>query len=224
MSRITFGYTRTSTGEQTHDSQLDALTAAGATRIYTDTVSGTVAAMERVEFSKLMDAAREGDEVLIVRLDRLGRSVPDILATIELLEARGVALRSLDGIVTSGPMGRMVTTVLGAVAALERDLILERSRAGMAAARARGTHMGRPHSLSPEQRAHARELRAGGMSYARIAQALGTSKRTAVRVTRDVEVGGSLAAAELDTQRRISARAAKRLTLLPGDRAVADNL
>jgi len=201
MSRIVFGYARVSTGEQTHGSQLDELTAAGATRVYADTVSGTVSAMERPEFSKMLDAAREGDEVVIVRLDRLGRSVPDVLATVELLEARGVSLRSLDGIVTSGPMGTMVVTVLAAVAALERALILERSRAGMAAARARGTHMGRPHSLSPEQRAHARKMRAAGESYNSIAQALGTSKRTAVRVTRDVEVGGSLAAAELDTQR-----------------------
>jgi len=192
MTSITFGYARISGAEgQRHDSQIDALVAAGVSRIYSDSVSGTVRAAERPEFSRLLDVVREGDEIVIVRLDRLARSVADILATLELLEARGVSLRSLDGIVTSGPMGKLVVTVLGAVAALERDLIVERTKAGLAAARARGQHLGRPHSLSPAQREHARELRAQGVSYNAIAKSIGTTKATAIRATRDVAAGSN---------------------------------
>jgi len=141
--------------------------------------------MERPGFTRLVDAARPGDELLIFRLDRLGRSAASVLRTVELLDERGITLRSLsDGISTSGPSGKLVLTIMAGVASLERSVIAERSREGIAAARARGQHLGRPSSLTPDQQALARQLRASGESYNAIARALGTSKTTVIRVTR----------------------------------------
>ncbi len=185
MSSLTFAYARISTTGQRHDSQRSVLDTAGYDRLYEDTCSGTVDPMERPGFTRLVDAARPGDELLIFRLDRLGRSAASVLRTVELLDERGITLRSLsDGISTSGPSGKLVLTIMAGVASLERSVIAERSREGIAAARARGQHLGRPSSLTPDQQALARQLRASGESYNAIARALGTSKTTVIRVTR----------------------------------------
>jgi len=186
MAALSLGYSRVSTaGRQKHDLQVDALEAAGITRRWEDTCSGTVDPLDRPGFARLLDAARPGDEVVIWRLDRLGRSALSVLRTVEVLEQRGLSLRSLnDGIQTGGPTGRLLLTVLAGVAALDREIILERSREGIAAARARGKHLGRPHSLSSSQQAHVRELRGQGQSLQAIADAVGTSKSTIIRTLR----------------------------------------
>lgn len=186
MSSLTLAYARISTAGQRHDSQRSTLDGAGYDRLYEDTCSGTIDPMERLGFTRLVDASRPGDELLIFRLDRLGRSAASVLRTVEMLDERGITLRSLsDGITTSGPTGKLVLTIMAGVAALERSVIAERSREGIEAARARGQHLGRPNSLMPEQQALARRLRVSGESYNSIARALGTSKATVIRVTRD---------------------------------------
>jgi putative DNA-invertase from lambdoid prophage Rac len=176
------GYARVSTADQTTDLQLDALARAGVDRLWQDTCSGTIAPEDRAEFARLLDVCREGDEVVVWALDRLGRSAGATLRVIDLLAERGVTIRVLkEGLVTSGPTGKLVVTILAAVAELERSFILERSREGMDAARARDVHMGRPSSLTAAQKAHARELRGQDKSYAEIARILGTSKATVHR-------------------------------------------
>jgi putative DNA-invertase from lambdoid prophage Rac len=176
------GYMRTSTTDQRTDLQADALSRAGVDRIWEDKISGTVAPEGRPAFAQLLMVAREGDEVVVWALDRLGRSAGATLRVIDLLAERGVTIRVLkEGLATSGPTGKLVVTILAAVAELERSFILERSREGMDAARARGVHMGRPSSLTAAQKAHARELRGQDKSYAEIARILGTSKATVHR-------------------------------------------
>lgn len=178
------GYARVSTayGRQSTALQLDALTRAGVDRVWQDLCSGAVPAEERDQFSRLMEVAREGDTIHVWALDRLGRSASSTLRTIEDLADRGIGVRVLkDGLNTSGATGKLIVTILAAVAEMERAFILERSREGMASARARGVHMGRPASLNAAQREHARELHAAGESYSQIAALLGTSKGTAHR-------------------------------------------
>lgn len=180
------GYARVSLsdGSQKTDLQVDALTAAGVERIWEDQCSGAIAPEERPEFSRLLDVARKGDEVVVWALDRVGRSASSTLRIIELLTERGIQVRVLkEGLTTGGATGTLVLQILAAVAQMERSLILERSREGMAASRARGVHQGRPASLTTGQQEHARELRASGKSLAEVARLLGTSKSTVARVT-----------------------------------------
>jgi DNA invertase Pin-like site-specific DNA recombinase len=137
------GYARVSTPEQNGDLQHAALTAAGCDRIFTDQgVSGTRAS--RPELDKLLDHLRKGDEVVVWKLDRLGRNTRNLLALIDDLERRGVHFCSVtEGISTTGPMGKAMLTVMSAFAQLERDRLAERTRAGMAAAAELGRKAGR---------------------------------------------------------------------------------
>lgn len=182
------GYARVSTGDQTTDGQHDALTAAGCERIFTDRASGKLA--RRPQLDALLDYARPGDVVLITKLDRLGRSLRHLLDLVADLAERGVDLRVLhQALDTTGPSGKLTFAILGAVAEFERDLISERTREGLDAARARGRKGGRPAALSPAKAEHARKLRDGGEhTMAQIAELVGCSRATLYRVLEPARV------------------------------------
>ena len=158
------GYARISTAEQSLALQLDALSAAGATRVFEDRgVSGAKA--ERPGLADAMAYLREGDTLVVWKLDRLGRSMTHLLAIVADLEARGVGFRSLtEAIDTTTPTGRLVFHIFGALGQFERDLIRERTGAGLAAAAARGRKGGRPVAATPEKVARARALIAKGLT------------------------------------------------------------
>jgi DNA invertase Pin-like site-specific DNA recombinase len=142
------GYARVSTDDQHLDLQRDALRQAGCERVFEDTASGAKA--ERVGLAALMEVLRPGDTVVIWRMDRLGRSLKDLIALVERLEAVGVGLHSLqEKIDTTSSGGRLVFHLFGALAEFERNLVRERTQAGLTAARARGRHGGRKKRLDP---------------------------------------------------------------------------
>lgn len=151
-----FGYARVSTVEQNMDLQLTALNSAGCIRILTDEgFSG--ADFSRPGLTKMLRILRRGDTLTVWRLDRLGRSLFELLKLIRDLNERGVEFRSLsESLDTSTPAGRLLLHVLASMAEFERSLISERTRAGMAAARARGSRIGRRPAMSVEQLVKAR--------------------------------------------------------------------
>ncbi|GAA3121604.1 recombinase family protein [Streptomyces echinatus] len=151
------GYGRVSTRDQNPDAQEDALRDAGCDPVFVDKASGKLAS--RPELDKALIAAREGDELVITKLDRLGRSLKNLIELAEQLEKRGVNLVVLDqSIDTSTPAGRMFFQILGAIAEFERALIVERTQDGLAAARARGRVGGRKQALKPRQVQLAQEM------------------------------------------------------------------
>jgi DNA invertase Pin-like site-specific DNA recombinase len=154
------GYARVSTDEQTLNLQLDALKAAGCERIATDRVSGARA--ERPGLTEALDHLRSGDTLVVWRLDRLGRSLPHLIETVTALADRGVGFKSLtESIDTTNTGGRLIFHIFGALAEFERDLIRERTQAGLRAARARGRTGGHPRVKSladPKQLALAQRL------------------------------------------------------------------
>jgi DNA invertase Pin-like site-specific DNA recombinase len=140
------GYARVSTFEQILDLQQDALTAAGCTRIFTDTASGSIA--ERKGLDQALDYVREGDVLVVWRLDRLGRSLKYLIEVITALNERGIGFKSVtEQIDTTTSGGKLIFHVFGALAEFERGIIRERTQAGLAAARARGRMGGRPKKL-----------------------------------------------------------------------------
>lgn len=144
------GYARVSTREQNLDLQLDALREAGCEKIFEDKLSG--ARSERPGLSRLKDSLRPGDTVVIWRLDRLARSLKDLITWVNWLHEQEVSLKSLnDPIDTTTPAGELVFHIFGAIAEFERNVNRERSRAGMEAARARGRFGGRPPALSKDK-------------------------------------------------------------------------
>lgn len=184
-----FGYTRTSTRDkQTDDLQRRALIAAGvdAENVYSDQISGAKAASSRPGWSELDAKLREDDELVIWRLDRVGRSMLDVVSTVDALTARGVRVRSVnDGIDPEAPSGRLVLQILSSLAEYERTLIRDRVQAGVDAARARGVKFGRPE-VDPEK--VAQNLRTikhlvenEGLTVVESAKRLGWSKSTYYR-------------------------------------------
>jgi DNA invertase Pin-like site-specific DNA recombinase len=144
------GYARVSTKDQRLDLQSDALAAAGCEEIHTDVISGSRA--DRPGLEKALDRLRSGDRFVVWRLDRLGRSTRNVLAFLDDLDRRGVAFRSLtESMDTSGPLGKAMMTIVAALAEMERDVLIERTQAGLTAARARGRVGGRKALLSPKQ-------------------------------------------------------------------------
>ena len=158
------GYARVSTVEQDLALQLDALQAAGTTRVFDDHgVSG--AKTERPGLNAALSFLREGDTLVVWKLDRLGRSMTHLLHTVTDLESRGVGFRSLtENVDTTTPTGRLVFHIFGALGQFERDLIRERTNAGLTAAAARGRKGGRPVAATPEKIARARQLVASGLT------------------------------------------------------------
>ncbi len=156
------GYARVSTHDQNTALQVDALDAAGCTHIFSDSISG--ATTSRPNLEEAFRTLSPGDTFVVWKLDRLGRSLRHLIALICELESRGICFRSLsEGIDTDTASGRLLFHVLGALAEFERALISERTRAGIAAARARGRMLGRPSKLTPKQAeevlVHYRKLR-----------------------------------------------------------------
>ena len=158
------GYARVSTADQDLALQLDALSAVGTARIFEDHgVSG--AKTERPGLNAALSFLRDGDTLVVWKLDRLGRSMTHLLQTVTDLEGRGVGFRSLtENVDTTTPTGRLVFHIFGALGQFERDLIRERTNAGLTAAAARGRKGGRPIAATPERIARARQLIASGLN------------------------------------------------------------
>lgn len=162
------GYVRVSTNDQNTALQRDALERSGCELIFEDKMSGRTA--ERPGLKKLLKRLSPGDTLVVWKLDRLGRSMRNLVILVEELKQRSVNFRSLtDSIDTSTPMGRFFFHIMGALAEMERELIVERTRAGLAAARAQGRIGGRRPKLTPEQWAQAGRLLEGGETRQRVA-------------------------------------------------------
>lgn len=175
------GYARVSTRDQSLDLQLDALHRAGCEQVYTEIASG--ARTERPVLGELLTHLRAGDVLIVWKLDRLGRSLRHLVELVADLLGKGVGLQSLnDPIDTTSAQGRLVFNIFASLAEFERDLIGERTQAGLSAARARGRHGGRPKGLSvkTEPTAYAAEAlyREGKLSVKQIAERLGIAKST----------------------------------------------
>jgi DNA invertase Pin-like site-specific DNA recombinase len=175
------GYARVSTADQSPDLQVDALSEAGCIRVFVDQASG--AAEWRPELEKVLDHLRPGDVLVIWRLDRLARSLKNLIEIVHLLEQKEVGLRSLtESIDTTTPGGKLIFHVFGALAEFERSLIVERTRAGLAAARARGRRGGRPTVMTPEKVSVARAMYSSREhTLAAIAETVGVSRASVYR-------------------------------------------
>lgn len=182
------GYARVSTEEQNLALQLDALKAAGCERIFSDEgVSGAV--IERDGLSQALLGVREGDVLVVWKLDRLGRSLGFLIDLMEKLGKDGAGFQSLsDGIDTTTAGGKLVFHIMGALAEFERSLIGERTRAGMAAAKRRGKHVGRPWALKHEQIIHARKMiESRQETVSGMASVLGVDRKTLRRALQQKE-------------------------------------
>ncbi|BDO95831.1 recombinase family protein [Escherichia coli] len=163
-----YGYVRVSTNHQDTELQRLALESAGCERIYEEYASGRTA--NRPVLKELITVMKSGDELIVWKLDRLGRSMRHLVVLVEELRERGINFRSLtDSIDTSTPMGRFFFHVMGALAEMERELIVERTKAGLEAARAQGRIGGRRPKLTPEQWAQAGRLIASGVPRQKVA-------------------------------------------------------
>jgi putative DNA-invertase from lambdoid prophage Rac len=186
MSRV-FAYCRVSTGDQTTSNQTAEIAAAGFAlderRVLTETISGSVAASERPEFARLLDRLERGDVLVVTKLDRLGRNAMDLRATVDRLEASGVRVHclALGGMDLTSPAGKMTMGVIAAVAEFERDLLIERTNAGLARAKKDGKRFGRPPTLDEQQTQMVYGLLDAGVPIAEIARDLKTSRQTILR-------------------------------------------
>lgn len=186
MSRV-FAYCRVSTTDQTTDNQIQEIVAAGfhveRQRIVAETISGSVAASERPGFGKLLNKLEAGDVLVVTKLDRLGRNAMDVRSTVEALDGMGVRVHclALGGVDLTSPAGKMTMGVIAAVAEFERDLLIERTQAGLKRAQAEGKVLGRPLSLTLEQIADVNRRLRGGEAIAAVARAMKTSRQTIMR-------------------------------------------
>jgi putative DNA-invertase from lambdoid prophage Rac len=184
----TFAYCRVSTVDQTTDNQVREIEAAGfkvdPKRVVTETVSGSLPAMERKGFARLVDRLEAEDVLIVTKLDRLGRNAMDVRATVEALAGHGVRVHclALGGVDLTSPAGKMTMGVIAAVAEFERDLLIERTQAGLSRAKAEGKALGRPSALTPEQQRAIRQKRAGGISLGVLAREYGVSRAAIQRV------------------------------------------
>ena len=178
---MNIGYARVSTQEQNLELQLDALSKAGCDRIFEDHASG--AKMARPGLDQALSHLREGDVLVIWKLDRLGRTIRGLIELVGELRKHAIGFRSLtEGFDTSTPGGRLIFHIFAALAEMERDLIRERTQAGLAAARARGRNGGRKPKLSAKKLVHARDLLANrDISVAEVAATLGVDRSTLYR-------------------------------------------
>ncbi|MEV0220920.1 recombinase family protein [Streptomyces sp. NPDC050704] len=191
------GYARVSTKGQKLDRQIAALEGAGCQRIFSDKKSGKNT--EREELWKALDYAREGDTLVVPSLDRLGRSIQDLIAIVAGLRERGVGFRSLhEALDTTTPGGRLVFHVFAALAEFIRELIVQGTHEGLAAARARGQRLGRPPAMTEEQIRHARAMLTDPeASISSIAKLLGVSRTTIYKYVPELAAGrASLVSAE----------------------------
>lgn len=192
----TFAYCRVSTADQTADNQVRELEAAGFSidpkRVVTETVSGSIPAMEREGFARLVDRLEDGDVLIVTKIDRLGRNAMDVRATVDRLEGEGVRVHclALGGVDLTSAAGRMVMTVICAMAEFERDLLVERTQAGLSRAKAEGKVLGRPRALNDRQEAEVCAKRAAGASLGTLARVYGVS-RSAIQRAEKRELEGA---------------------------------
>jgi putative DNA-invertase from lambdoid prophage Rac len=184
----TFAYVRVSTTGQTTENQIQEIVAAGfhvePRRIVAETISGSTAIAQRREFSRLMDRLEAGDVLIVTKLDRLGRDAIDVSSTVKALAGLGVRVHclALGGVDLTSSAGTMTMNVLNAVAQFERDLLIERTQSGINRAKAEGKTLGRPTTLSEQQKQAVRDDLVNGMSVSAIARKQGTSRQTVMRV------------------------------------------
>jgi len=180
----TFAYCRVSTSDQTAENQVQELTAAGFAvepkRIVTETVSGSTVAAQRPQFAKLLERMEEGDILLVTKLDRLGRNAIDVQSTVKELAKRGIKVvcLALGGVDLNSPAGKMTMGVLTAVAEFERDLIIERTQAGLQRVKNEGKKLGRPVATSTVEKVQAFKE---GRSQSEVAKLSGLSLTTVKR-------------------------------------------
>jgi putative DNA-invertase from lambdoid prophage Rac len=187
MSRV-FAYCRVSTTDQTTDNQVQEIAAAGYTvtpqRTITETVSGSVAASEREGWGRLVNKLEAGDVLIVTKLDRLGRNAMDVRATVEGLTGMGVRVHclALGGMDLTSPAGKMTMGVINAMAEFERDLLIERTQAGLTRAKAEGKTLGRPRSLNWDQYNEVMGRIGDGTSVAALAREYGVSRQSIMRI------------------------------------------
>ncbi|BBG61872.1 recombinase family protein [Providencia rustigianii] len=187
MSRI-FAYCRVSTLEQNIENQKREIESAGFKiepyRIVEEYISGSVAARDRPGFSRLLDRMEYGDVLIVTKLDRLGRNAIDIRKTVEKLSELNIRVHCLvlGGVDLTSPAGKMTMQVISAVAEFERDLLIERTHAGIARAKREGKRFGRPPILNDEQKQIVREHIQAGISISAIAREFNTTRQTILRV------------------------------------------
>lgn len=183
-----FSYCRVSTADQNTSNQIQEIKAAGFDvephRVVAEVISGSVAASERPGFRQLLAKLERGDILVVTKLDRLGRNAMDVRYTVEQLEAMGVRVHclALGGADLTSPAGKMIMGVLAAMAEFERDLLVERTQAGLQRAKTQGKTLGRPRALSGAQETEALQRLAAAESVASIARQLGASRATIMRL------------------------------------------
>lgn len=184
MSR-TFAYCRVSSAGQTTENQIQEIKAAGfdlqPQRAIEETISGSISSSERAGFNKLLERMENGDVLVVTKLDRLGRNAIDVQSTVELLEGRGVRVHclALGGVDLTSAAGKMTMGVLAAVAQFERDLLIERTQAGLKRTKAAGTKLGRPAAASVKD---VQNLKSEGLSQSAVAARIGVSLSTVKRL------------------------------------------
>jgi DNA invertase Pin-like site-specific DNA recombinase len=175
-----YGYARVSTVDQNANLQKDALKSAGCGKVVTEQISG--ASAKRPKLDKLLASLSAGDILTVWRLDRLGRSLPHLIEVVRDLESKGAHFQSLtEGIDTTTAQGRLTFHLMGALAEFERSLIIERTQAGLKAARKRGVRIGRPPALTPAQIKHAKKLIDAGERPSAVAASLNVDRSTLYR-------------------------------------------
>ncbi|WP_175725602.1 recombinase family protein [Burkholderia ambifaria] len=187
MSRV-FAYCRVSTTDQHPENQIEEVKAAGfevtAKRTITEHISGAVPAKERPGFQKLLERIEEGDLLVVTKLDRLGRSAIDVQQTVQRLADMGVRVHclALGGVDLTSSAGKMTMGVLTAVAQFERDLLIERTQAGLQRAKTEGRKLGRPSALSDDQQIDVRQRLARGATVYALAKEYGVARQVIMRV------------------------------------------
>lgn len=187
MTRV-FAYARVSTADQITDNQRQEIKAAGfdvlESRYVEEVISGAIAATERKGFAKLLDRMEAGDVLVVTKLDRLGRNAMDVRTTVERLAVLDVKVHCLQlgGADLTSAAGKMIMGVIGAMAEFERDLLVERTQAGLARAKGEGKALGRPTALTTQQQQAALAMVTRGESIAAIARQLNTSRQTIMRL------------------------------------------
>ena len=183
-----FAYCRVSTTDQSTENQVLEIANAGFAlnerRIVKETISGSVPADQRPGFQRLMDKLESEDVLVVTKLDRLGRNAMDVRTTVDKLAQAGIRVHclALGGVDLTSPAGKMTMGVIAAVAEFERDLLIERTQAGLALAKASGKPVGRPQSLDKGQMTIVRQKLSEGHSVASVAREFGTSRQTVIRV------------------------------------------
>jgi len=184
----TFAYLRVSTADQTTDNQLQEIKSAGfkvePRRVITEAISGNVATSQRRGFTRLLDRLEPGDVLVVTKLDRLGRNVMDVGSTVAKLADLGVRVHclALGGVDLTSSTGKLTMNVINAVAEFERDLLIERTQAGLSRAKAEGKTLGRPPSLTDDQRRAVERRLEDGATVSALARAFKTSRNTIMRV------------------------------------------